>query len=92
MHERLPVRVHCRDGVEADRPRGRRWFCALALICTACDAFVICFLLFERSEFLIATCKKIKTDRLCLCSAELGFSVENCLGFSVGYQRAPGWF
>ena len=50
--------------------------------------------LFERSEFLIATCKKKKTDRmcgcLCVCTANLGFSVENCLGFSVGYQRAPG--
>ena len=41
VHERLPVRVHCRDGVEADRPRGGRWFSALALICTACDVFVI---------------------------------------------------
>ena len=37
---------------------------------------------------------------LCGCTANLGFSVyvrmflgfsvENCLGFSVGYQRAPG--
>ena len=47
--------------------------------------------LFERSEFLIATSKKKKTDRLCGCvcgcSANLGFSVENTnnLGFSVGY-------
>ena len=61
-------------------------------------------LLFERSEFLIATCKKKKTDRVCVwmsvCSVYLGFSVyvrmflgfsaENCLGFSVGYQPAPG--
>ena len=38
---RLPVRVHCRDGVEADRPRGGRWFSELALICTACVVFVI---------------------------------------------------
>ena len=37
---------------------------------------------------------------LCVCSTNLGFSVEkdclgfsvekDCLGFSVGYQRAPG--
>ena len=37
--------------------------------------------LFERSEFLIATCKKNKTDRLCGCvcdcSANLGFSVRS---------------
>ena len=37
--------------------------------------------LFERSEFLIATCKKKKTDRLCVCSAELGFSVEKLSWF-----------
>ena len=41
VHERLRVRVHFRDGVEGDRPRGGRWFSALALICTACDVFVI---------------------------------------------------
>ena len=33
-------------------------------------------LLFERSEFLIATCKKKETDRLSGCSVNLGFSVE----------------
>ena len=35
-------------------------------------------LLFERSEFLIATFKKKKTDSLCVCgcSSNLGFSVE----------------
>ena len=33
--------------------------------------------LFERSEFLIATCKKKKTDSLCVCSANLGFSVRS---------------
>ena len=34
---------------------------------------------FERSEFLIATCKKIKTDRLSVsgCSVNLGFSVRS---------------
>ena len=41
VHERLRVRVHFRDGVEGDRPRGGRWFSALALICTACDVFVV---------------------------------------------------
>ena len=35
------------------------------------------FFLFERSEFLIATCKKKKTDSLCVCSANLGFSVKS---------------
>ena len=53
-------------------------------------------ILFERSEFLIATCKKKKTDRvcgcLCVCTANLGFSAEKLSWFSVGYQRAPGWF
>ena len=49
------------------------------------------YVLFERSEFLIATSKNKKTDRLCGClcgcSSNLGFSVENTkkLGFSVGY-------
>ena len=33
--------------------------------------------LFERSEFLIATSKKKKTDRLSGCSANLGFSVRS---------------
>ena len=33
--------------------------------------------LFERSEFLIATCKKKKTDCVCGCSANLGFSVSS---------------
>ena len=43
-------------------------------------------ILFERSEFLIATSKKKKSVRLCGCSTNLGFSVENTnLGFSVGY-------
>ena len=42
--------------------------------------------LFERSEFLISTSKKKKSVRLCGCSTNLGFSVENAnLGFSVGY-------
>ena len=42
-------------------------------------------ILFERSEFLIATCKKKKTDRLsgCVsgCSDNLGFSVEKLSWF-----------
>ena len=33
--------------------------------------------LFERSEFLIATRKKKKTDSLCVCSANIGFSVRS---------------
>ena len=36
-----------------------------------------CTGLFERSEFLFATCKKKKTDGLCVCSANLGFSVRS---------------
>ena len=50
-------------------------------------------ILFERSEFLIATCKKKRTDRLCVCPDVRLILVlvwKNCLGFSVGYQRAPG--
>ena len=45
-------------------------------------------ILFERSEFLIATCKKKKTDRLCVCPDVRQILVlvwKNCLGFSVGY-------
>ena len=43
--------------------------------------------LFERSEFLIATCKKKKSVRLCGRSTNLGFNGENTnnIGFSVGY-------
>ena len=45
-------------------------------------------ILFERSEFLIDTSQK---KNMSVCSTNLGFSVEkNCLGFSVGYQRASG--
>ena len=50
---------------------------------------------FERSEFLIATCSKKKADRLSGCPDVRLILVlvwKNCLGFSVGYQRAPGWF
>ena len=60
-------------------------------------------ILFERSEFLIATCKKKKTDRVCVCvnvrlilvlvCTYVCFLVlvwKKCLGFTVGYQRAPG--
>ena len=49
--------------------------------------FSLYVVLFERSEFLIATSKKKKSVRLCGCSTNLGFSVENTnlgnLGFSV---------
>ena len=49
----------------------------------SCGTFII---LFERSEFLIATSKKKKSVRVCGCSTNLGFSVENTnLGVSVGY-------
>ena len=51
--------------------------------------------LFERSEFLIATCREKKTDRLSGCPDVRLILVlvwKNCLGFSIGYQRAPGWF
>ena len=46
-------------------------------------------LLFERSEFLIATCKKKKTDRLSVCLSGCSDNLlvlvwKNCLGFSVG--------
>ena len=34
---------------------------------TLCFSFTYGTELFERSEFLIATCKKKKTDRLCVC-------------------------
>ena len=42
--------------------------------------------LFERSEFLIATCKKKKTDCVCPDVRQILVLVwKNCLGFSVGY-------
>ena len=54
---------------------------------------IVDVLLFERSEFLIAPCKKKKTDRLCVCgcSANLGFGVyvRMFLGFSV---EKLSWF
>ena len=44
-------------------------------------------LLFERSWFLIATCKKKKlTVCVCVCSANLGFSAEKLSWF---YCRVP---
>ena len=59
-------------------------------------------MLFERSEFLIptrGTSPQKKSVRVCACLTNLGFSVEKnvlvlgwkkYLGFSAGYQRAPG--
>ena len=38
-------------------------------------------LLFERSEFLIATSKKKKKVRVCVCSTNLGFSGERIMYF-----------
>ena len=53
------------------------------------DAFSRLKALFERSELLIPTRgtsqKKIPSVCGCVCSTNLGFSVEKCLGFSVGY-------
>ena len=51
-------------------------------------------LLFEPSEFLIATCKKKKLT-VCVSGCPdvrliLVLVWKNCLGFIVGYQRAPG--
>ena len=51
-------------------------------------------ILFERSEFLVSTSKKKKLT-VCVCvdvRLILVLVWKNCLGFSVGYQRAPGWF
>ena len=42
------------------------------------DSLLVFLILFERSEFLIATSKKKKTDRLCGCVC-----VRICFGFSV---------
>ena len=42
-------------------------------------------LLFERSEFLIATCKKKKTDRLCVCGCS-----ANLLVLVIGRQIVYG--
>ena len=58
-------------------------------------SFARVLFLFERSEFLIATCRKKETDRLSVCPDVrliLVLVLKNCLGFSVGYQRARGWF
>ena len=54
----------------------------------------LCMFLFERSEFLVSTSKKKKLA-VCVCvdvRLILVLVWKNCLGFSVGYQRAPGWF
>ena len=51
------------------------------LVITSSDRISPTHELSERSEFLFATCKKEKTDRLCVCSAELGFSVEKLSWF-----------
>ena len=52
--------------------------------------------LFERSEFLIATSKKKKLTVCVDVCVDVRLILvlvwKNCLGFSVGYQRAPGWF
>ena len=48
--------------------------------------------LFERSEFLLATCKKKKTDRPDVCTHNLLVLVwKNCLGSSVrsGNRKRP---
>ena len=48
--------------------------------------------LFERSEFPIptrGTSPKKKSVRVCV-RLILVLVLKNCLGFSVGYQRAPG--
>ena len=53
-------------------------------------------ILFERSEFLIATCEKKKLTVCVDVCVDVWLILvlvwKNCLGFSVGYQRAPGWF
>ena len=54
----------------------------------------LCTFLFERSEFLLDTSHK-KRLRVCPCAActcqiILVLVCKNCVGFSVGYQRAPG--
>ena len=86
---------------EAFSSRVSCWTCS-ARSCSSFGRAVCClrilcrfFKLFERSEFLIATCKKKKTDRvcgcLCGCTANLGFSVyvRMFLGFSV---EKLSWF
>ena len=55
------------------------WSSCIMFVRTPVSFFFLVF--FERSEFLIATSKKKKTDRLCVwmsgCSANLGFSVRS---------------
>ena len=50
-------------------------------------------ILFERSEFLIDTSHKkslrVRPCAACTCQIILVLVWKNCLGFSVGYQRAP---
>ena len=60
-------------------------FFHLPLTCSSSAPIVLLFvvvlrLLFERSEFLIATSKKKKTERLCGCVC---VDVRICFGFSV---------
>ena len=57
------------------------------------------FYLFERSEFLIDTSQKKSLPRVHVCTCAIILVLvcgimyhiqKDCLGFSVGYQRAPG--
>ena len=79
-----------------------RYCCCTAAACRLfhffyCDTYAVLVtfsILFERSEFLIDTSQK-RSLRVCPCAACTGRIIlvlvwKNCLGFSVGYQRAPG--
>ena len=65
---------------------------SLILPTIVCRKNPLCPVLFERSEFLIATCKKKKTDRPDVCTHNLLVLVwKNCLRSSVrsGNRKRP---
>ena len=87
---------------ETKQIAGKRRRGGTAVIVNLTIVYKSLIVLFERSEFLIptrGTSPKKKSVRVCACSTNLGFSVEKnvlvlvwkkYLGFSAGYQRAPG--
>ena len=79
------IAVAC-DGSGLIRPKGDAVGAHFKTCAPRCKyIFPYTVIYFERSEFLIATCKKKKTDRLsgCVsgCSVNIGFSVEKLSWF-----------
>ena len=62
---------------------------------SACLYFLVYRFIFRAKRVSNCYMQEKKTDRLCVCPVVRLILIlvwKNCLGFSVGYQRAPGWF